>query len=98
MRDSHEKQAGMRERMTRYTGKVENDNDEDDYDYHDGCKGNDYENNDGSEDCGRHGDKGGGGENEDDDDNIGDGDRLMSNYAPKLGRRCFILHTVIRKN
>ena len=30
--------------MTRYTGKVENDNDEDDYDYHDDCEGNDYEN------------------------------------------------------
>ena len=78
--------------MTRYTGKVENDNNEDDYDYSDGCEGNDYENGDG-EDCGRHGDKGGGGENEDDDDYP-----LMSNYAPKLGPRCFILHTVIRKN
>ena len=83
--------------MTRYTGKVENDNNEDDYDYSDGCEGNDYENDDG-EDCGRHGDKGGGGENEDDDDNISDDDPLMSNYAPKLGPRCFILHTVIRKN
>ena len=79
--------------MTIYTGKDENDNDEDDYDYHDGCEGNDYENDDGSEDCGRHGDKGGGGENEDDDDYP-----LKSNYAPKLGPRCFILHTVIRKN
>ena len=78
--------------MTRYTGKVENDNNEDDYDYSDGCEGNDYENDDG-EDCGRHGDKGGGGENEDDDDYP-----LMSNYALKLGLRCFILHTVIRKN
>ena len=84
--------------MTRYTGKDENDNDEDDYDYHDGCEGNDYENDDGSEDCGRHGDKGGGGENEDDDDYISDDDPLMSNYAPKLAPRCFILHTVIRKN
>ena len=78
--------------MTRYTGKVENDNNEDDYDYHDGCESNDYENDDG-EDCGRHGDKGGGGENKDDDDYP-----LMSNYALKLGPRCFILHTVIRKN
>ena len=84
--------------MTRYTGKVENDNDEDDYDYSDGCEGNDYENDDGSEDCGRHGDTGGGGENEDNDDNIGDDDPLMSNYAPNLGPGCFILHTVIRKN
>ena len=78
--------------MTRYTGKDENDNDEDDYDYHDGCESNDYENDDGV-DCGRHGDKGGGGENEDDDD-----DPLMSNYTLILGPRCFMLHTVIRKN
>ena len=78
--------------MTRYTGKVENDNNEDDYDYHDGCESNDYENDDGV-DCGRHGDKGGGGENEDDDD-----DPLMSNYTLILGPPCFMLHTVIRKN
>ena len=53
---------------------------------------------DGSEDCGRHGDKGGGVDHEDDYDKIGDDDPFKSNYAAKLGPRCFILHTVIRKN
>lgn len=83
-------------RRTRYTGKVKTDND--DHDYHDGCESNDYKNDDGSGDNGRHGDKGGGGEDDDDDDNIGVDDPLMPNYAPKLGPLCFILHTVIRKN